>query len=201
MGIERTPIIIAISGASGSIYGLTIAKKILNQNIPIHLIISTTADTVILDETGFTIDSWIEKLKTIGDVFLEKTDNFASKVSSGSYITRGMIIAPCSMGTLGRIASGISSSLIDRAADVTIKERRKLVIVARETPLSLIHLENMTKLTQAGAVIMPPVPAFYSSPKTIDDIINNTSDRVLSIFNIYPKGSFHWSGIKEHKND
>lgn len=200
MEIKKTPIIIGITGASGSAYGISVARKILELNIPIHLIISPVAYDVILMETGLSIDEWLLQLSILGDISIEKIDNFASSISSGSYKTSGMIIAPCSMGTLGRIAAGISTNLIDRAADVCLKERRRLIVLARETPLSLIHLENMTKLTKAGAIIMPPVPAFYSLPKSVQEIIDQTADRVLSLFDLHSTGAFEWTGDNINKN-
>lgn len=200
METENKPLILAISGASGAAYGLSIARKLIQMAIPLRLVISPVAKKIILQETGRNCDDWIQELSSTGDLFCEDVNNFAASISSGSFRTRGMIIAPCSMGTLGRIAGGISTNLIDRAADVCLKERRKLLLLARETPLSLIHLENMVKLTRSGAIIMPPVPALYSSPSSVQEIIDQTADRVLDLFDLPISTSFRWSGsdlIKE----
>jgi 4-hydroxy-3-polyprenylbenzoate decarboxylase len=192
MVADKTPLVLAISGASGAAYGLSLAGKIVDRGVPIHLLISPVAEKIISDETGCSCADWIQELSSAGDVTVEDSQDFTASISSGSYRTRGMIIAPCSMGTLGRIAGGISSSLIDRAADVCLKERRRLILLARETPLSLIHLENMLKLTQAGAVVMPPVPALYTSPSSIQEMIDQTADRVLDLFDLSPPGAFRW---------
>lgn len=194
METDKRPLILAISGASGAAYGLSIAQKIVEQNIPLQLLISPVAEDIILQETGRSADDWIRKLSGMGTIIREDVSNFAASISSGSFRTRGMVIAPCSMGTLGRIAGGISANLIDRAADVCLKERRKLLLLARETPLSLIHLENMTKLTRAGAIIMPPVPALYSAPSSVQEIIDQTADRVLDLFDISSPAAYRWKG-------
>ena len=193
MAADKNPLVLAVSGASGAAYALSLAGKLVDLGIPLHLLISPVAENIILQETGRRSADWVRDLSKAGDVLLEDTQNFAASISSGSYKTRGMIIAPCSMGTLGRIAGGISANLIDRAADVCLKERRRLLLLARETPLSMIHLENMLKLTRAGAVVMPPVPALYTSPSSIQEMIDQTADRVLDLFDLAPPGAFRWS--------
>ena len=192
MAADKIPLVLAVSGASGAAYARSLADKLVDMGIPLHLLISPMAENIILQESGRSCADWISDLSVAGDITLEDPQNFAAAISSGSYKTRGMIIAPCSMGTLGRIAGGVSGSLIDRAADVCLKERRKLLLLAREAPLSLIHLENMLKLTRAGAIIMPPVPALYTSPATIQDVIDHTADRVLDLFDLSPPGAFRW---------
>jgi flavin prenyltransferase len=189
---SNLPLILAISGASGSVYGMTLAKMILEASVPLHLIISHSSVQIMEQETGIKIKNWLESCKELGNLTVHDIKDFSASIASGSFRTRGMIIAPCSMGSLARIASGISSSLIERAADVCLKERRTLILMARETPLSLIHLENMLSLTKAGAVIMPPVPAFYSSPRTLNEMVEHTVFRVLDQFDFELPDSFRW---------
>ncbi len=171
--------IIGISGASGAIYGVRALELLKPLPIETHLIISNAAKITLKEETDFPLD----KLKSLADV-LHSANNIAACISSGSYQTLGMLIAPCSMRTLAEIASGVTSSLMSRAADVILKERRRLVLMARETPLTTIHIENMQRVTQAGGIIYPPVPAFYHKPESIDDIVNQTVSRALELFDI-----------------
>ena len=192
---ESSPIILAITGASGSVYGIELARQLLAKKEPVFLLVTETGRAVFERESGQKIDGWIDCLRQTDEgknLIVPKMNDFASSIASGSFRTRGMIVAPCSMGTLGRIASGISSNLLERSADVCLKEGRPLILIARETPLSAIHLENMLKLSRAGAVIMPPVPAFYAKPHTIEDIIRATCDRVLDRFNLAPEDMFRW---------
>ena len=149
---------------------------------------------VLEREAGHPWEDWVEEFSKLGNVKNYNSQDITASISSGSFRTRGMVIAPCSMGTLGRIASGLSSNLIERAADVTIKEHRPLILVARETPLSLIHLENMTAVTKAGATVLPPMPAFYQNPKTIRDLVDHTVERILDHLNIPLKKASRWSG-------
>jgi len=185
---KKKRIIIGITGASGAVYGARTLEYLKNiPEIETHLIISKAAGITIDLELGKSI-SEIEKLadKTykIGDI--------AACISSGSYQTEGMIICPCSMKTLAEIATGVTSNLISRAADVVLKEKKKLVLLTRETPLNSIHLENMLKLSNIGAFICPPVPAFYNNPKDIDDIVNHSVGRVLDIFDIDSSLARRW---------
>ena len=138
--------------------------------------------------------TWISTLKKQGPLYIQDPKDFFSKIASGSFPTRGMVVAPCSMGLLGRVASGTSDSLIERAADVTLKERRRLILLARESPLSSIHLENMLTLSRAGAVIMPPVPAFYMKPESIDDLIHQTLCRVMDLLGLDSDPEERWNG-------
>jgi len=172
-------IILAITGASGAIYGIRILQELKKKGIESHLLISKWGKVTIETETEYTV----EEVVKIADYYYNE-NNLAASISSGSFKCDGMVIAPCSMKTLAGIASGYTEDLIIRAADVTIKEKRKLVLMTRETPLNAIHLENMLKLCHIGAIITPPVPAFYTNPKTIDDIVNQTIGRVLDNFNI-----------------
>jgi len=192
---ESSPIIVAITGASGSVYGIEIAKRLLAKKIPVFLLVTETGRAVFEREIGQKVEDWIACLRQTEEgtkLIIPEMNDFTSPIASGSSRTGGMIVAPCSMGTLGRIASGISSNLLERAADVCLKEGRPLILLARETPLSAIHLENMLKLSRAGAVIMPPVPAFYAQPHTLEDIIDATCDRVLDRFNLAPADMFRW---------
>jgi len=192
---ESRPIILAITGASGSVYGIELTKRLLSKKATVFLLVTETGRAVFERESGQKVDDWIAELRQANggeNLIVPEMNDFASSIASGSFRTGGMIVAPCSMGTLGRLAGGISSNLLERAADVCMKESRPLVLLARETPLSAIHLENMLKLSRAGAVIMPPVPAFYSNPQTIDDIVRTTCDRVLDHFNLAPEDMFRW---------
>lgn len=172
-------IIIGITGSSGIIYGIRLLQILKTLPIETHLIVSKAGQLTRVYETEV---SNIE-LKSLADVYHPPTDITAS-IASGSFKTLGMIIAPCSMKTLGEIANGISSNLISRAADVVLKERRKLVLMPREAPLHLGHLNNMVHITQMGGIIYPPLPAFYTHPKSIDDLINDTLARVLDLFDL-----------------
>ncbi|URJ24883.1 UbiX family flavin prenyltransferase [Candidatus Blochmannia ocreatus (nom. nud.)] len=191
-------LVIGISGASGGIYGLralTILKR-CNINIESHLIVTRNALLTLRQE--FQINK--KAVYELADVVYCPQDIGAS-IASGSYLTLGMLVAPCSIKTMSEISSGVTSSLIGRAADVTLKEKRKLVLMVRETPLHLGHLRTMVKLAEFGAVIMPPVPAYYSHPKTIDDIVCYTVARALNLFGINTNSiASAWLGINSiHK--
>ncbi len=172
-------IIVGISGASGVQYGIRLLEVLANKGIKTHLVLTEAAKQIIEIETDF-LPVEVEKLATWN--YSQK--NFSAPIASGSYKTSGMIIAPCSMKTLGAVANGISDSLITRAADVCLKEERKLILMTRETPLNLIHLENMLKARKAGASILPACPGFYSRPKTLDDIIDTMAGRALDLLGI-----------------
>jgi len=172
-------LIIGITGSTGAIYGIRMLEALKKLNVETHLIMSEWAEKCISMETEYTID-YVKSLAT--NTSNEK--NMASSVSSGTHRVDGMIIAPCSMKTLSAIANGYDNTLIARAAGVTIKESRKLILMARETPLSAIHLENMLKLSRLGVVILPPVTEFYTKPKSIDDIVNHGVGKCLDQFNI-----------------
>lgn len=180
-------IVVAITGASGAIFGVELVAQLLSHGREVDLLLSDCGRQVLNFELGL---HWPQEksllLQTVRDYFeigeelrLFAPDDFFAPVASGSALGGGMIICPCSMGTLGRIAGGMSSSLIERAADVALKEKRPLILVARETPLSAIHLENMLTLSRAGAEIVPPVPAFYHHPKSIDDLVRHFVGRLL----------------------
>jgi len=180
-------VVVGISGASGAIYGITILKYLRLCQIEGHLILSRWARSTIDIETEYTP----EQVMALAYCYYQE-DDMTAAVSSGSFNHQGMIIAPCSMKTLAAIASGYSDNLITRAADVTIKENRKLVLLPRETPLSPIHLENMLKLARIGVVIMPPMPAHYNCPETVQEIVNHSVGRALEQLGIENKLFKRW---------
>lgn len=180
-------IIVGITGASGVIYGIRLVEELKKLNHTVHLILSQWAVKNIEIET----ECDVEVLRELADWCYDVND-LSAPIASGSYRNDGMVIAPCSMKTLSAIANGYSDNLISRAADVCIKERRKLIVVPRETPLSRIHLENMLKLSQAGVIILPPVPGFYFKPRTVDDIINHTVGKILDSMGIQAELYKRW---------
>lgn len=193
MSTQPKRLIIAITGATGAVLGvrmLDVLRAI--GGIETHLIVSDAGWLTIEHELQFSKDD----IRTRADV-VHASKNIGASISSGSFQCDGMIVAPCSMRTLAAIAHGFSDNLISRAADVTLKERRRLTLLVRETPLSLIHLRNMTAVTEAGGVIFPPVPAFYQQPHTLDDIINHTIGRVLDGHGIDAQLAPRWSSINE----
>lgn len=177
--VKPKRLIIGVSGASGFIYGYKLLAALKDTEIETHLIISKSAQLVRHYESEIST----ENLADLADKQYNIHD-IACSVASGSYKTLGMIIAPCSMHTLSEIATGHAGNALTRAADVILKERRRLVLMVRETPLHLVHLENMLKITQMGGIIAPPVPAFYQNPKTIDDIVDHSLARVLDLFDL-----------------
>jgi 4-hydroxy-3-polyprenylbenzoate decarboxylase len=185
-------LIVAMTGATGSIYGLRILERLRAMGgWETHLVVS---------DAGM-LNAWQEyklarkDITKLADVVHNVRDVGAS-ISSGSFITAGMVIAPCSMKTLAAVANGFSDNLISRAADVILKERRRLVLITREAPLNLAHIRNMESVTEMGGVIFPPVPAFYSRAKTIDDLVNHTVGRVLDLFNVEHESIKRWQGMK-----
>jgi 4-hydroxy-3-polyprenylbenzoate decarboxylase len=172
-------LIVGISGASGVIYGVRLLQALKRLPVETHLVMTRTAEVALAHET----DLKVSDVRRLADVAF-RIDDLAAAISSGSYRTIGMIVAPCSMRSLGEIAHGITSNLLTRAADVVLKERRRLVLVARETPLHAIHLRNMVTLAEMGAIIAPPVPAFYNRPKTLDEVVDHTVGRVLDLFDL-----------------
>jgi 4-hydroxy-3-polyprenylbenzoate decarboxylase len=179
-----TRVILGITGASGVLYGLRSLEKLVHLADEIQVIASANVQDIIrteLDDHAPTIEAFLEQLGTFkADVHVCNPKSYFEPPASGSYRHCGMLIAPCSMGTLGRIAAGTSDDLMCRAADVCLKERRKLVLLARETPLSLIHLRNMTAVTEAGAIVLPACPSFYHKPLTLVDAIDTVVDRALA---------------------
>ncbi len=183
-----------ISGASGAIYGIELLKALREAKVETHLVISKTAQITIAHETNYNP----LQVQGFADHFYAVSD-LSARISSGSFKNSGMIIAPCSMNSLGEIASGATSTLITRAADVTLKERRRLVLMVRETPLHSIHLRNMMTLSDMGAVIYPPVPAFYSKPISIHDMVMHTVGRMMDLFDIEHHLIKRWEGVEEKK--
>lgn len=176
---NKPRLIIGISGSSGIIYGIRLLEVLKKTPIETHLIISKAGQLTRAYETDISATD----LKALADVYHPCTDITAS-IASGSFKTMGMIVAPCSMKTLGEIAHGTGTTLLSRAADVVLKERRRLVLLPRETPLHLGHLNNMVSVTQMGGIICPPVPAFYTKPQSIADLVDDTVGRVLDLFDV-----------------
>jgi len=182
-------LIIGISGATGAIYGVRMLEVLSKlKDVETHLVLTRAAKMTIQVETPHSV----KDVESMADV-VHDINNVGASISSGSFRTAGMVIAPCSMKSLGGIAHSVGGDLLVRAADVILKERKKLVLVARETPLHLGHLETMAALTRMGAVIFPPVPAYYHRPKTLDDIINQTVSRILDQFDIDVNLFERWS--------
>lgn len=176
---SKKRLIVGISGATGIIYGVRLLECLKQTDIETHLVVSKAGHQTRTYET----DLSARDLTDLAD-FSYSNAEIAASISSGSFKTMGMIIAPCSMRTLADIACGTTSTLISRAADVVLKERRRLVIMARESPLNLVHLDNMKKITQMGGIIAPATPAFYTKPASIDDLINHSIGRILDLFDI-----------------
>src|SRR4030095_8633856 len=191
-GAQKRRLIVAMTGATGSIYGLRILETLHRMGgWETHLIVSDAR----------MLNAWKEyqlsrkDINKLADVVHNVRDVGAS-ISSGSFITAGMVIAPCSMKTLAAVAHGFSDNLISRSADVVLKERRRLVLITREAPLNLAHIRNMAAVTEMGGVIFPPVPAFYSGAKTIDDLVNHTVGRVLDLFGFQHTKISRWQGMR-----
>ena len=182
-------LVVGISGATGVIYGIRLLERLREAGVETHLVVSRWGARTLLHETGWTR----ERVEALAHATYAPGDMGAA-ISSGSFRTDGMVIAPCSAKTLGAIAHGVGDNLIHRAADVVLKERRRLVLVVREAPLSEIHLENMLKLARMGAVILPPVPAFYHQPQSIDDIVAHTVWRALDLLGVELAGAPQWTG-------
>jgi flavin prenyltransferase len=182
-------LIVGITGASGVIYGVRLLQALRDLPVETHLVMTKTAEITLAHETDFKV----KDVKALADVAHGPTD-LAAPVSSGSFRTMGMVIAPCSMRSLGEIATGISTSLLARAADVVLKERRKLVLMVRETPLHAVHLRNMVTVAELGAIVAPAMPAFYSRPTTVDDIVNHSVGRLLDLFDLDAGIVKRWGG-------
>jgi 4-hydroxy-3-polyprenylbenzoate decarboxylase len=182
-------IIVAITGATGAIYGVRILERLREAGVETHLVISRWGARTLLHETPYSR----EQVESMASVAYAPGDMGAA-ISSGSFRTDGMVIVPCSAKTLAAVAHGFGENLVHRAADVVLKERRRLVLVVREAPLSDIHLENMLKLSRMGAMVLPPMPAFYNRPRTVDDIVDHTVSRVLDQFGLDVSGIERWSG-------
>lgn len=178
----RRKYIVGITGASGSIYAIRLLEELVERNCEVHLVVSTNGFKVFKYETEISVEDFIKKLSN--RIVLHANDNLFAPIASGSFKTDGMAIVPCSMSTLGEIACGVSKSLLGRAADVCIKERRRLVLVPRETPLSSIHLKNMLTLSEMGVTMLPAMPGFYNKPVNIVELIDSIVGRVLDSMGI-----------------
>lgn len=185
-------LIVAITGSTGTIYGVRLLQLLRATDVETHLVVSRWGARTLLQETPFSLAE-VQKLATRAYPAADQ----GAAISSGSFITLGMAIVPCSMRTLAAVAHGQADNLVHRAADVVLKERRRLVLAAREAPLSEIHLENMLKLTRMGAIVSPTVPAFYDHPRTIDDLVNHTVGRLLDLFDIHLDVAERWSGMSK----
>lgn len=186
-------VIVGITGASGSIFGIRILELLKTvAEVETHLVMSRWGINTIKSETGRSL----EDIKALADYHYDASE-LGARISSGSFRVDAMIIAPCSMKTLAQIRAGITDTLVSRAADVILKERKKLILLTRETPLNDIHLENMLALSRMGALIFPPMPAFYNHPETLDDIVNHIAIRTIDQLDIILPGHRRWEGIEE----
>ena len=179
--------IVGMTGASGAIYGIRLLQVLKTLDVEAHLVMSQSAEVTLAHETVMKVS----EVRKLADQWY-KIGDIAAAPASGSYQTVGMIIAPCSMRTAGELASGITSNLLTRSADVAIKERRRLVLMVRETPLHSVHLGNLKTLSDLGVVIAPPVPAFYTRPKGVDEIVDHSIARVLDLFGLAPNNVLRW---------
>jgi 4-hydroxy-3-polyprenylbenzoate decarboxylase len=187
-------LVVGISGATGAIYGIRLLEFLSKTDVETHLVVSRSAEKTIRMETSWTL----EQVKALATVTYNMED-VGADISSGSFQAEGMVVIPCSIKSLSAIANSYNENLLIRAADVALKERRKLVLVVRETPLHRGHLSLMMNVADAGGVILPPIPAFYFLPKTIDDLINHTVGRVLDVFSIDHRLFNRWGSQKLKK--
>ncbi len=190
---EKKRWVLGVTGASGAVYGMRLLEVLLARGFGVDLILSAAGRLVLREEMGISLpegadavrEALINKFNLNGSTLcIYDNNDFGASAASGSYRCEGMVIAPCSMGTLAAVAHGLANNLIRRAADVMLKQRRTLILLARETPLSSIHLENMLTLSRVGAVILPPIPAFYQQPKTVADLVDFVTGRVLDVMEV-----------------
>lgn len=187
--MSKLPLLVGITGASGVLYGIRLLEALRSLRIESHLMVSRSAEITLASETTLKLAD----LHKLADQ-VHGVANIAAAPSSGSFRTLGMVIAPCSVRSMSEIASGVTTSLLTRAADVTLKEKRRLVLMVRETPLHTGHLRSMTALSEMGAVIAPPVPAFYNNPASLNEMIDHTIGRVLDLFGLDYQGVKRWEG-------
>lgn len=183
------PVIVGISGASGIVYGLRALQLLKDSGVPTHLVMSKSARLTLqyeMDMPAVELEALATQVHAPG--------NIGASIASGSFPTAGMLIAPCSVRTMSEIATGVTSTLLSRAADVVLKERRRLVLMVRETPLHTGHLRTMTALSEMGAIISPPVPAFYSRPESLEDVVTQSVGRALDLFDIHLDDVHRWQG-------
>lgn len=191
---EVRRVVVGITGATGVIYGVRLLDALRNTGIETHLILSDSGKKNIRIETDFTIEDIQGLASQVHDI-----KNLASSISSGSFRTDGMVIVPCTIKTLSGVAHSYNDNLIVRAADVVLKERRRLILVVRETPLHKGHLELMSRVADLGGIILPPIPAFYHSPRTIDDLLDHTTGKILDLLGIDNSLFTRWKGINERQ--
>lgn len=190
-------LIVAITGATGAVYGVRLLQRLRRHtDVQSHLMVSSAGWQTLHQELGL----GKAEVQALADV-THSVREVGATIASGSFATHGMVVAPCSMKTLASIAHGLSDNLIARAADVTLKERRRLVLMVRETPFNLAHLRNMTAVTEMGGIVFPPLPAFYHRPATLDDMIDHTVARVLDMFQLAPPQAPAWAGLGGDKED
>ncbi|MEU0156555.1 UbiX family flavin prenyltransferase [Micromonospora fulviviridis] len=183
-------VVVGISGSTGVVYAIELLKMLREHDIETHVVMSRAARLTLAHESDWTVEEVADLAHT-----MYPPNDIGAAIASGSFLTRGMIVAPCSVKTVAQIAMGNCDSLLPRAADVALKERRRLVLMVRETPLSLIHLRNMVAVTEAGAVVAPPMPPFYTRPDTIDDIVRHSVNRMLDLLGIVAHNySSRWDG-------
>jgi 4-hydroxy-3-polyprenylbenzoate decarboxylase len=190
-GKQRPRLIVGISGASGAVYGVRLLELLKECGIETHLVMSRAAQTTLAYETDLKV-AQVDKLASV----VHSYNDIGAACSSGSFKTMGMIVAPCSIKTMSEIATGTTGNLIARSADVALKERRRVVLLLRETPLHIGHIRTMAAVTEAGAIVYPPVPAFYAQPKSLADMIDHTLGRVLDLFDIDVGKVRRWTGGK-----
>lgn len=190
-------IVVALTGATGATYGVQLLKRLhATPGIESHLIISDAATLTLHQELGLQRRD-VEALAHV----VHRNRDIGASIASGSYQVDGMVVAPCSMKTLAAVAHGFSDNLVTRAADVILKERRRLVLMVRETPFNLAHLRNMTSVTEMGGIIFPPLPSFYHRPASIADMVEHTVDRVMDLLGIENSHAARWGGMKAEQND
>ena len=190
--MRRRRVVVGISGASGAIYGVRLLAMLRAANVESHLVASRSAQITLADELGMTLAD----VKALADVHYPNAD-IGAAIASGSFRVDGMIVAPCSIKTLSEVATGCTSSLLSRAADVMLKERRRLVLMVRETPLHAGHIRSLAAVTDAGAIVYPPVPAFYAKPASLEQMVDQTLGRVLDLFDIDTDAVRRWQGVAD----
>ena len=195
MSKDPQRLIVGMTGASGAIYGVRLLRLLRASNIETHLVMSRSAKITLSQE----MDIGVAEVSALASV-VHQVDNVGASIASGSFRTMGMVIAPCSMRSLAEIATGATSSLVTRAADVVLKERRRLVLIVREAPLHLGHLRSMAAVTEIGAIVYPPVPAFYARPAGLEQMVDHTLGRVLDLFDIENDAASRWAGLNSIKN-
>lgn len=183
-------IVIGISGASGALYGVRLLERLGGQGVETHLVVSRPAEKTLHQETGLLLND-VKKLAAVW----HPIEEIGASIASGSFLTDAMVVAPCSIQTLSAITHGLASNLLVRAADVTLKERRRLILMVRESPLHLGHLRSMTAAAEIGAIIAPPMPDFYNRPETVDDIVNQGVGRLLDLLGLPDESTKRWSGV------